>query len=173
MCKVWNCLAVPRLRFDGATGTRLPFRDIYAETIAVVCTYCVSNGSLADTEAVLRAIQTRPWTKYHGICFSLSSNCRKVWGLSSFDMLDPSSSYFIISGFFDTCHKDGPLEHSTSCQTSRASADFKGKAEWSTTACGRRSILRPRCAPPSVPRFVHSPREESRFPRDWACAWSG
>lgn len=75
-----------------------------------VCTYCVSNGSLADTKAVLRAIQTRPWTKHHGICFSFSSNCRKAWGLSSFDMLEPSSSYSIIRGFFDTCNKDSPLE---------------------------------------------------------------
>lgn len=41
MCKVWKSLAVPRLRFDGATGSRLPFRGIYAGTIAIMYVLCM------------------------------------------------------------------------------------------------------------------------------------
>lgn len=103
MCKVWNLLAVPRLRSDGAMGARVPFWEISAGAIAAVYVLCM-HRLVCRRRSSTPCDPNKLMNGTNGICFGISIHCRQPWSLSPFICWTlVISATFIIRSFFATC----------------------------------------------------------------------
>lgn len=153
MCKVWNCLAVPRLRFDGATGTRLPLWDIYAETIAV---YSVRSRqgpgrSTMVFASVSAATVEKPGASLRLICWTL------VLPTPSSGVSLTHATKTVLSSTAPAVKQVGPppISRGKRSGPQRPVAD---------TSYRGRDVL------PLRFQGSFTVRRRSRFPREWACA---